>query len=202
MNFQEMILALQQFWAEQGCVIWNPYNVQVGAGTNNPATLLRVLGPEPWRVAYVEPSIRPDDGRYGDNPNRMQRFLQYQVILKPEPGNPQELYLESLAKLGIHARDNDIRFRRRQLAEPATGRLGSGLGGLAQWPGDRPIHLFPAGSRLALRPGFGGDHLWSGAHGDGDPGGGFGLGYPLAGRVDVWRCVPSRRGTRLLPVLF
>ena len=126
MNFQEMILALQQFWAEQGCVIWNPYNVQVGAGTNNPATLLRVLGPEPWRVAYVEPSIRPDDGRYGENPNRMQRFLQYQVILKPEPGNPQELYLESLAKLGIHARDNDIRFVEDNWQSPPLGAWGLG----------------------------------------------------------------------------
>ena len=125
-NFQEMILALQQFWAEQGCVIWNPYNVQVGAGTNNPATLLRVLGPEPWRVAYVEPSIRPDDGRYGENPNRMQRFLQYQVILKPEPGNPQELYLESLAQLGIHARDNDIRFVEDNWQSPPLGAWGLG----------------------------------------------------------------------------
>ena len=126
MNFQEMILALQQFWAEQGCVIWNPYNVQVGAGTNNPATLLRVLGPEPWRVAYVEPSIRPDDGRYGENPNRMQRFLQYQVILKPEPGNPQELYLESLAKLGIRALDNDIRFVEDNWQSPPLGAWGLG----------------------------------------------------------------------------
>ena len=126
MNFQEMILALQQFWAAQGCVLWNPYNVQVGAGTNNPATLLRVLGPEPWRVAYVEPCIRPDDGRYGENPNRMQRFLQYQVILKPEPGNPQELYLESLAALGIHARDNDIRFVEDNWQSPPLGAWGLG----------------------------------------------------------------------------
>ena len=126
MNFQEMILALQQFWAAQGCVLWNPYNVQVGAGTNNPATLLRVLGPEPWRVAYVEPCIRPDDGRYGENPNRMQRFLQYQVILKPEPGNPQELYLESLAVLGIHTRDNDIRFVEDNWQSPPLGAWGLG----------------------------------------------------------------------------
>ena len=126
MNFQEMILALQQFWAAQGCVLWNPYNVQVGAGTNNPATLLRVLGPEPWRVAYVEPCIRPDDGRYGENPNRMQRFLQYQVILKPEPGNPQELYLESLAALGIHTRDNDIRFVEDNWQSPPLGAWGLG----------------------------------------------------------------------------
>lgn len=126
MNFQEMILSLQRYWAAQGCVIWNPYNVQVGAGTNNPATLLRVLGPEPWRVAYVEPSVRPDDGRYGENPNRMQRFLQYQVILKPEPGNPQELYLDSLAALGIHARENDIRFVEDNWQSPPLGSWGLG----------------------------------------------------------------------------
>ncbi len=91
LTFQEIILTLQDFWSKQGCLIWQPYYTQVGAGTNNPATILRVLGPEPWNVAYVEPSIRPDDGRYGENPNRLQQFYQYQVILKPDPGNPQEL---------------------------------------------------------------------------------------------------------------
>ncbi len=126
MNFQEMILTLQRFWAGQGCLLWNPYNVQVGAGTNNPATLLRVLGPEAWRVAYVEPSIRPDDGRYGENPNRMQRFLQFQVILKPEPGNPQELYLASLAALGIESVDNDIRFVEDNWQSPPLGAWGLG----------------------------------------------------------------------------
>src|SRR5215472_10383422 len=80
-SFQDVIMALHHFWAEQGCVLWQPYNVQIAAGTNNPATLLKVLGPEPWRVAYVEPSVRPDDGRYGENPNRLQLFYQYQVIL-------------------------------------------------------------------------------------------------------------------------
>ena len=104
LNFQQVILKLHEFWAGHGCVIWEPYNVQVGAGTGNPATLLRVLGPEPWRVAYVEPSVRPDDGRYGENPNRMQKYYQYQVILKPDPGNPQELYLQSLEALGIDPR--------------------------------------------------------------------------------------------------
>ena len=96
LNFQQVILNLQQFWAERGCVLWQPYYTQVGAGTMNPATFLRVLGPEPWNVAYVEPSIRPDDGRYGENPNRFQQHYQYQVILKPDPGNPQEIYLDSL----------------------------------------------------------------------------------------------------------
>ncbi|KAB2855467.1 MAG: glycine--tRNA ligase subunit alpha, partial [Anaerolineae bacterium] len=109
MSFQDVVLKLDQFWAEQGCLLWQPYNIQVGAGTNNPATLLRVLGPEPWWVAYIEPSIRPDDGRYAENPNRMQAFYQYQVILKPDPGNSQEIYLKSLEAIGIDPRQHDIR---------------------------------------------------------------------------------------------
>jgi glycyl-tRNA synthetase len=126
LNFQQVILKLHEFWASQGCVIWEPYNVQVGAGTGNPATLLRVLGPEPWRVAYVEPSVRPDDGRYGENPNRMQKYYQYQVILKPEPGNPQELYIKSLEALGINPREHDIRFVEDNWESPALGAWGLG----------------------------------------------------------------------------
>lgn len=126
LNFQQVLLKLHQFWAEQGCVIWEPYNVQVGAGTGNPATLLRVLGPEPWRVAYIEPSVRPDDGRYGENPNRMQKYYQYQVILKPDPGNPQELYLKSLEALGINPRAHDIRFVEDNWESPALGAWGLG----------------------------------------------------------------------------
>jgi glycyl-tRNA synthetase len=126
LNFQQVILTLHQFWAQHGCAIWEPYNVQVGAGTGNPATLLRVLGPEPWRVAYVEPSVRPDDGRYGDNPNRMQKYYQYQVILKPDPGNPQELYLQSLEALGINPREHDIRFVEDNWESPALGAWGLG----------------------------------------------------------------------------
>lgn len=126
LNFQQVILKLHEFWADQGCVIWNPYNVQVGAGTNNPATLLRVLGPEPWRVAYVEPSVRPDDGRYGENPNRMQLFLQYQVILKPDPGNPVEIYLQSLEALGINPREHDIRLVEDNWESPGLGAWGLG----------------------------------------------------------------------------
>jgi glycyl-tRNA synthetase len=126
LNFQQVIMKLHSFWADQGCLIWNPYNVQVGAGTNNPATLLRVLGPEPWRVAYVEPSVRPDDGRYGENPNRMQYYFQYQVILKPDPGNPQELYLQSLEALGISQREHDIRFVEDNWESPALGAWGLG----------------------------------------------------------------------------
>ncbi len=126
LNLQQVILKLHDFWAAQGCVIWNPYNVQVGAGTGNPATLLRVLGPEPWRVAYVEPSVRPDDGRYAENPNRMQYYFQYQVILKPDPGNPQEIYLQSLEALGINPREHDIRFVEDNWESPALGAWGLG----------------------------------------------------------------------------
>jgi len=126
LDFQSIILSLQHFWAEQGCLIWQPYYQQVGAGTLNPATSLRVLGPEPWNVAYVEPSIRPDDGRYGENPNRMQMHYQFQVILKPDPGNPQELYLRSLEALGIDPRQHDLRFVEDNWESPALGAWGLG----------------------------------------------------------------------------
>ncbi len=126
LTFQQVILKLHDYWAAQGCLIWAPYNVQVGAGTGNPATTLRVLGPEPWRVAYVEPSVRPDDGRFGENPNRMQKYYQYQVILKPDPGNPQELYLASLEALGINPREHDIRFVEDNWESPALGAWGLG----------------------------------------------------------------------------
>jgi glycyl-tRNA synthetase len=119
-------MSLQEFWAQQGCLIWQPYYTQVGAGTMNPATSLRVLGPEPWNVAYVEPSIRPDDGRYGENPNRMQMHYQFQVILKPDPGNPQEIYLKSLEALGIDPRQHDIRFVEDNWEAPALGAWGLG----------------------------------------------------------------------------
>ncbi len=126
LDFQSMMMTLQQFWAEKGCLIWQPYYSQVGAGTMNPATALRVLGPEPWNVGYVEPSIRPDDGRYGDNPNRLQQHYQFQVILKPDPGNPQELYLESLQALGIDPREHDIRFVEDNWESPPLGAWGLG----------------------------------------------------------------------------
>jgi glycyl-tRNA synthetase len=126
LNFQSIILSLQHFWAEQGCLIWQPYYTQVGAGTMNPATFLRVLGPEPWKVAYVEPSIRPDDARYGENPNRMQQHYQFQVILKPDPGNPQEIYLRSLEAIGIDPRQHDIRFVEDNWEQPAIGAWGLG----------------------------------------------------------------------------
>jgi glycyl-tRNA synthetase len=126
LSFQQMIMRLLSYWEEQGCLIQQPYNVQVGAGTMNPATSLRVLGPEPWNVVYVEPSIRPDDGRFGDNPNRMQMHFQLQVILKPDPGNPQELYLRSLEAIGIDSRQHDIRFVEDNWESPALGAWGLG----------------------------------------------------------------------------
>ncbi len=125
-NFQSIIMALQAYWAEYGCLVWQPYYSQVGAGTFNPATALRVLGPEPWNVAYVEPSIRPDDGRYGENPNRMQMHYQFQVILKPDPGDPQNIYLKSLEALGIDPRQHDIRFVEDNWESPALGAWGLG----------------------------------------------------------------------------
>jgi len=135
-SFQSIILKLQDFWASHGCLITQPYYTQVGAGTMNPATFLRVLGPEPWNVAYVEPSVRPDDGRYGENPNRFQKHTQYQVILKPDPAagpaasgvreGPQELYLESLKALGIDPRQHDIRFVEDNWEQPAIAAWGLG----------------------------------------------------------------------------
>ncbi|MBI3944257.1 MAG: glycine--tRNA ligase subunit beta [Chloroflexi bacterium] len=119
-------MALQNYWSRQGCLVWQPYNVQVGAGTLNPATALRVLGPEPWNVAYVEPSVRPADGRYGQNPNRWQGYYQFQVILKPDPGNPLELYLDSLRTLGLDPGHHDIRFVEDNWESPALGAWGLG----------------------------------------------------------------------------
>jgi glycyl-tRNA synthetase len=125
-SFQDIILQFLDYWKKQGCLVWHPHNVQVGAGTMNPATVLRVLGPEPWNVVYIEPSIRPDDGRFGENPNRMQQHYQLQVILKPDPGNPQELYLKSLEAIGIDLQEHDIRFVEDNWEQPALGAWGLG----------------------------------------------------------------------------
>lgn len=126
MKFQEMILVLNQFWGDEGCIIAQPYDMEKGAGTMNPATFLRALGPEPWQVAYVEPSRRPTDGRYGENPNRLQHYFQYQVILKPSPDNVQELYLASLERLGIRPEEHDIRFVEDNWEAPTLGAWGLG----------------------------------------------------------------------------
>jgi glycyl-tRNA synthetase alpha chain len=119
-------MALEKFWAGQGCIIQQPYDIEVGAGTFNPATFLRSLGPEPWNVAYVEPSRRPTDGRYGENPNRLQHYYQYQVIMKPSPLNIQELYLDSLRSFGIDPLEHDIRFVKDDWESPTVGAWGLG----------------------------------------------------------------------------
>ena len=126
MNFQELILTLNDFWSHQNCIIQQPYDIEKGAGTMNPATFLRALGPEPWRVAYVEPSRRPTDGRYGENPNRLQHYYQYQVILKPSPDNVQDVYLESLKAIGIDPDEHDIRFVEDNWESPTLGAWGLG----------------------------------------------------------------------------
>ena len=125
-TFQDMLLTLEAFWHARGCVIEQPYANEVGAGTFNPATFLRALGPEPWRAAYVEPSRRPMDGRYGENPNRFQRFYQYQVILKPSPPDILDLYFESLEAIGIDARDHDLRLVEDDWESPTLGAWGLG----------------------------------------------------------------------------
>ena len=126
MVFQETLLRLEEFWSKQGCVLLQPYAGEVGAGTFNPATFFRVLGPEPWKAAYVEPSRRPKDGRYGENPNRLQNFYQYQVALKPAPENVLELYLESLRHIGIEVEKHDVRFVEDDWESPTLGAWGLG----------------------------------------------------------------------------
>lgn len=126
MNFQQLMLTLQSFWAEYGCLIVQPYDIEVGAGTFHPATFLRSLGPEPWNVAYVQPSRRPTDGRYGDNPNRLQHYYQYQVILKPSPDDVQDIYLKSLERLGFDLSKHDIRFVEDDWESPTLGAWGLG----------------------------------------------------------------------------
>lgn len=126
MTFQELILSLHRYWADQGCVIHQPYDLEMGAGTFHPATFLRSLGPEPWRAAYPQPCRRPTDGRYGENPNRMQHYYQYQVVLKPSPANIQDLYLDSLAGLGIDPKKHDIRFIQDDWESPTLGAWGLG----------------------------------------------------------------------------
>ena len=125
-SFQGLILTLQKFWAEQGCVILQPYDMEVGAGTFHPATTLRSLGPRPWNAAYVQPSRRPKDGRYGENPNRLQHYYQFQVILKPSPPDLQDLYLRSLAAIGVDAALHDIRFVEDDWESPTLGAWGLG----------------------------------------------------------------------------
>ncbi len=126
MYFQDLIMALQKYWADRGCLLQQPYDTEVGAGTFNPATFLRVLGPEPWKVAYVEPSRRPTDGRYGENPNRLQHYYQFQVVLKPSPWEIQEIYLNSLKAFGVEPLEHDIRFVEDDWESPTLGAWGLG----------------------------------------------------------------------------
>ena len=152
-SFQDLILTLQQFWGAQGCVILQPYDMEVGAGTFHPATTLRALGPKPWNAAYVQPSRRPKDGRYGENPNRLQHYYQFQVIMKPSPADILDLYLQSLDAIGIDTSDQRHPLRRGRLGKPDARRLGPRLGGLVQRHGGDAVHLFPAGRRLRLQSG-------------------------------------------------
>jgi glycyl-tRNA synthetase alpha chain len=126
LTFQQLILRLNQFWDRQGCVLLQPYDMEMGAGTFHTATFLRAIGPEPWHAAYVQPSRRPKDGRYGDNPNRLQHYYQYQVVLKPSPGDIQERYLESLIALGVDPKEHDIRFVEDDWESPTLGAWGLG----------------------------------------------------------------------------
>ena len=133
-SFQGLILTLQRFWAEQGCVLLQPYDMEVGAGTFHPATTLRALGPKSWRAAYVQASRRPKDGRYGDNPNRLQHYYQFQVILKPSPDDLQDLYLRSLEAIGIDMGLHDVRFVEDDWESPTLGAWGSaGNAGATAW---------------------------------------------------------------------
>ena len=126
MTLQNLLLSLHHFWADRGCVIHEPYDLEVGAGTFHPATFLKVLGPDPWRAAYVQPCRRPTDGRYGENPNRLQHYYQYQVILKPAPADVQDIYLQSLRALGINPKQHDIRFMQDDWESPTLGAWGLG----------------------------------------------------------------------------
>ena len=125
-SFQDTILSLQKYWGKQGCVILQPYDIEVGAGTFHPATTLRSLGSKPWKAAYVQPSRRPTDGRYGENPNRLQHYYQFQVIIKPSPDNIKKLYLNSLAVIGINHKEHDVRFIEDDWESPTLGASGLG----------------------------------------------------------------------------
>ena len=163
--FQEIILALQTYWASKGCAILQPYDMEVGAGTFHPATTLRALGSKPWAAAYVQPSRRPTDGRYGENPNRLQHYYQYQVLIKPSPPDLQALYLGSLEAIGIDMGLHDVRFVEDDWESPTLGAWGLGWEVWWRRHGGQPVHLFPAGRRARLHPGLGRTDLRAGASG-------------------------------------
>ena len=179
-TFQDLIFALQSYWSEQGCVILQPYDMEVGAGTFHTATFLRAIGPEPWSAAYVQPSRRPTDGRYGDNPFRLQHYYQFQVVIKPSPPDIlRAVPRESLRALGFDPLDPRHPLRRGQLGVADARRLGPGLGSLAQRHGDHAVHLLPAGRRPRLPAGDGRDHLRARAPRDVHPGQGEHLRHRL-----------------------
>ena len=182
-SFQRTLFKLKKYWAERGCIIQEPYDVEVGAGTMCPETFLRVLGPKPYRVAYVQPSRRPADGRYGENPNRLYKHQQLQVILKPSPDDVIDQYLGSLEAIGIDLAQARHQVRRRQLGVADAGRLGHRLAGDAGRPGDHAVHLLPAVRRHRPGPGAGRAHLRPGAAG-GVP---AGCGQRLRHRVGAGR---------------
>jgi len=148
LSFQQLIFELQQYWSGHGCVIAQPYDMEMGAGTFHPATFLRAIGPEPWRAAYVQPSRRPTDGRYGENPNRLQHYYQFQVLLKPSPDNIQELYLDSLRAIGIDTGVHDVRFVEDNWESPTLGAWGLGWEGLVRRDGNQSIYLLSTSGRV------------------------------------------------------
>ncbi len=164
-SYQETIFKLKRFWAKHGCVIQEPYDVEVGAGTMCPETFLRVLGPRPYNVAYVQPSRRPADGRYGENPNRLYKHSQLQVILKPAPANVMDLYLESLEAIGIKLDQHDLKFEEDNWESPTLGAWGIGWQVMLDGLEDHAVHLLPAVRRSGPGPGSGGTHLRAGAAG-------------------------------------
>ncbi|GIX05877.1 MAG: hypothetical protein KatS3mg115_0280 [Candidatus Poribacteria bacterium] len=194
MTFQEIIERLNRYWAEHGCLIVQPYDIEVGAGTFNPATSLRTLGPEPWRVAYVEPSRRPTDGRYGENPYRLGHYYQYQVILKPAPPDSQELYLNSLRALGLDPLRNDFRFVEDDWESPTLGASGLGWEVWCNGAEITQLHLLSADRQHRAGPHLRRAHLRPGATGDVPPGRALDLRNPLERkRSPTGRCTIKRR---------
>ena len=147
LTFQDMILTLEHYWAEKGCTVMQPYDSEVGAGTFHTATILRSLGPDAWRTCYPQPCRRPADGRYGENPNRLQHYYQFQVLIKPSPADSQDLYLGSLAAIGLDPKDHDVRFVEDDWESPTLGAWGLGWEVMAQRYGGHSVHVLPAGRR-------------------------------------------------------
>ena len=197
-TFQSLILSLQSFWAERGCVVLQPYDMEVGAGTFHPATTLRALGPEPWRCAYVQPSRRPTDGRYGENPNRLQHYYQFQVLLKPSPEDSQELYLQSLYHLGINPSVHDIRFVEDDWESPTLGAWGLGWEVWCDGMEVTQFTYFQQVGGIECRARLGRIDLRSGAAGDVHPGRRECL-RPRLGRLrhHLRRRVQAKRSRRL-----